>query len=361
MNATTQAASAVRVPPAFARYGPAIREALRRKIPASASELSATHRYYMGWQDAAGVEVAAAEGKRLRPTLALLAAEASGGTIDAALPIAVALEYVHNFSLIHDDLEDEDRFRHHRPTVWVVWGRSKAIVSGNAMLKVADLAAKELTDAGLDVQSALAIQGQLVAAYLTMMEGQFLDLWYEGRRHATVAHYHDMIERKTGALIAASMELGSRTAFGVADASDRAPIHSASTVALMRELGRTFGAIFQVRDDALGVWGDIHTGKPVGGDILRRKKSLPAVHAMGAATGAAKARLDQVYGSDDVTPPDVEDVLGIMDETGSRRYCESVCASRWAAGREIVDRLDAPEQFLRDLTEIGDYLLERES
>lgn len=360
MNATTQAASAVKVPPAFARYGTMIREALRNKVRAGGSELNATHRYYMGWQDAHGAEIDGAEGKRLRPTLALLAAEASGGNASAALPIAVALEYVHNFSLIHDDLEDEDRYRHHRPTVWVVWGRAKAILSGNAMLKVADAAATELTDIGLDQRSALAIQGKLVAAYLTMMEGQFLDLWFEDRRQVSLAEYFDMIERKTGALIASSMELGSLAAVAEADTRDAPPMHLAD-VGMMHELGRTFGAIFQVRDDVLGVWGGSSTGKPVGGDILRRKKSLPAVHAMGAASGAAKSRLDEVYASADASPPDIEDVLGIMEETGSRGYCESVCESRWATGREILRHLDAPDRFVRDLTEIGDYLLERES
>ena len=337
-------------PEAFSRYRSIIQTELRRAIDRYQGCVFGTQRYYMGWETKSGQAIDSPGGKRLRPTLTLLAAEATGGTVDRALPIAIALEYVHNFSLIHDDLEDRDRFRHHRPTIWVVWGDAAAIISGNAMLKVADGAAKDLVNRGVSPQLAARLQHQLVKAYLTMMEGQFLDLWYENEPDVSISQYFDMVARKTGALIEAAMRLGS----GAASADSE-------RVNAMSEIGKEIGKVFQVRDDILGIWGGASTGKPVGADIARRKKALPAIHALNNTKRAAKRKLDAIYRlppSDDIP---VEDVLEIMDDTGTRGYCQRVCETHWNNAQAKLRHVSIPENYREDLNEIGTYLLERES
>lgn len=337
-------------PEVFSRYRSTIQSALHDAIDRFNGCIYTTHRYYMGWETRTGEQIDSPGGKRLRPTLTLLAAEATGGTIECALPIATALEYVHNFSLVHDDLEDRDRFRHHRPTIWVVWGDAAAIISGNAMLKIADNAAKQLVDRGLSEQLAAELQHQLVKAYLTMMEGQFLDLWYENEREVSIAQYFDMVSRKTGALIEASMRLGT----GAADAE-------IDQRRAMSEIGVEIGKVFQVRDDILGIWGGASTGKPVGADIKRRKKALPAIHALNHAKRSAKQKLDAIYRGESSDDVPVEDVLEIMDETGTRGYCQRICESHWRNAQAKLRQMSIPENYRQDLNEIGTYLLERES
>lgn len=341
------------IPAAFDRYRPAIQEALREFLQHFTSPIHSTHRYYMGWEDAGGNPSDSIGGKRLRPTLALLAGEAMGGSIERAMPIAVALEYVHNFSLIHDDLEDRDEYRHHQPTIWYLWDDATAIISGNAMLKVADFAAKQLTQQGVSQTVAIALQHRLVATYLRIMEGQFLDLKYETVRDVTVPEYFQMVARKTGALITASMELGARTAEQSRDIKDE--------IATITAMAKQLGAVFQIRDDVLGVWGGEPTGKPVGSDILRKKKSLPAIHALNNARNAAKAKLHAIYQGDTSSPTEVEDVLEIMDDVGTREYCQTVCERHWENAEGLLDTLNISDEFRRDLKEIGTFLLERES
>lgn len=341
------------IPAAFDRYRPAIQEALREFLQHFTSPIHSTHCYYMGWEDARGNPSDSIGGKRLRPTLALLAGEAMGGSIERAMPIAVALEYVHNFSLIHDDLEDRDEYRHHQPTIWYLWDDATAIISGNAMLKVADFAAKQLTQHGVSQTVAIAMQHRLVATYLRIMEGQFLDLKYETVRDVTVPEYFQMVARKTGALITASMELGARTAEQSRDIKD--------DVATITAMAEQLGAVFQIRDDVLGVWGGELTGKPVGSDILRKKKSLPAIHALNNARNASKAKLHAIYQGDTSSPTEVEDVLEIMDDVGTREYCQTVCEQHWENAEGLLDTLNISDEFRRDLKEIGTFLLERES
>ncbi|MCS5641671.1 MAG: polyprenyl synthetase family protein, partial [Dehalococcoidia bacterium] len=187
------------LPEFFSRYESRIDEALRTELSGLDPDIYNIHRYYMGWQEIDGTDSRATGGKRMRPTLAMLAADAVGGDLERATPIAVALEYVHNFSLIHDDLEDMDRMRHHRPTVWAVWGKPAAIISGNAMLKIADQAVWKLRSIGVEDSIALEAEAELTQQYLKMMEGQYLDISFETEKSVSVLQYLDMIERKTGA------------------------------------------------------------------------------------------------------------------------------------------------------------------
>lgn len=339
------------LPMFFARYQPVIDGALRGELDGCKSLLNATHRYHMGWADSCGNDLVATEGKRLRPTIAMLGADAVGGDVELVVPVAIALEYIHNFSLIHDDIEDQDRYRHHRPTIWVVWGEPVAIVSGNYMLKVADRAARELLNRGLELETSIGAQRLIVEAYLKMMEGQFMDISFEGQTEVSIDEYLTMIERKTGALIQASLHVGGLVAGnGHAD--------TAITDGL-RFVGYEFGRLFQIRDDILGVWGSDKTGKPVCGDIYNKKKSLPAIHALSASKGAAAARIRDIYLKTELCDDDVQTVLEIMDAAGTYEFCDSMSTEHWYAAEKMIHQMAIKAEVKRDFSELGEFLVER--
>ena len=348
------------LPAFFARYQDRIDAALRAELSdfscsnESVTDIYDIHRYYMGWQEIDGTHTASLGGKRMRPTLAMLAADAVGGDLDRATPIAVALEYVHNFSLIHDDLEDMDRVRHHRPSVWAVWGESAAIVSGNAMLKIADAAAWKLRAAGVHEPVALEAEAVLTDHYLKMMEGQYLDIFFETEVSITVDQYLDMIERKTGALIEASIYLGGLVA--PASGPDRKKANA------LKEIGYELGRIFQIRDDILGVWGGEATGKPVGADIKRKKKALPAVHALSTSEGTSAKRLNEIFQTEgDLDEEDVHVVLEVMEKLGTQEYCQSMAEEMWLTGRRMIESLGLSGGASAEFIELGEFLLVRES
>jgi geranylgeranyl diphosphate synthase type I len=342
------------LPDFFTRYQNRIDEALRAELNNLEPDIYDIHRYYMGWQEIDGSDSNSTAGKRMRPTLAMLAADAVGGDLERATPIAVALEYVHNFSLIHDDLEDMDRVRHHRPTVWTIWGEPAAIVSGNAMLKIADAAAWKLRSVGVDHAVALEAEAELTIQYLKMMEGQYLDISFETENNVSVDQYLDMIERKTGALIEASIYLGSLVA------PSTGPDRQKATA--LKAIGYDLGRIFQIRDDVLGVWGGEATGKPVGADIKRKKKALPAVHALSTSTGATAQRLNQIFRTeDDLEQEDVHVVLEEMENLGTQDYCQSMAEQRWDDCERMIKSLELSGTTAREFTELGEFLLVRES
>jgi geranylgeranyl diphosphate synthase type I len=303
-------------------------------------------RYHMGWEDAHGAP-AVQTGKRLRPMLCLLSCEALGGDPQAAVPVAAALELVHNFSLVHDDVQDRDRVRHGRDTVWALWGDAQAINAGDALLA---LAHHSLAKSGLPAETVVQCAGLLAERTLEMVGGQVMDIEFESRTDVSEEEYLAMVSRKTGALFDASLVLGALAA--------GAPL---TAVGALGRCGRSLGVAFQVRDDALGVWGEERrTGKASGADIRRRKKSLPAVYAFARADGGQGAQLARIYSQDDVSDADVEWVLGLMDALGAQAYCATVAGNqRDAALRELQSAGLTPEGA-RELRETADFLLSRD-
>ena len=307
-------------------------------------------RYYMGWVDVNGEPCAGAEGKYLRPTLCLFACDATGGALRQAMPAAVALELIHNFSLIHDDIQDKDETRHHRKTLWAVWGVPKALVAGNILRITADAALESLRAQGLDRRRILPVVNQLTQAYLEMIEGQYLDISFEGQRDVGLNRYLDMIARKTGALIRCSFTIGA-----LIGSDDPA------AAAAFRESGKALGFIFQVRDDILGVWGDeASTGKPVGADIRRKKNSFPVVYAMSEAKGAAKRRLLEIYRKDEPGDADVEDVLQILDGVNTRGYAHALAAEHGEIALNALSAVELGGKALGEVEDLIEFLLVRE-
>ncbi len=337
------------MPGMFAEYRADIGAALRAALQ-NDDQIYTLLRYYMGWVDPDGAPTSGMEGKYLRPTLCLFSCEAIGGRRGQAMPAAAALELIHNFSLIHDDIQDRDETRHSRKTLWAIWGIPKALVAGNALRIVADSTLDKLQCAGLPASRSLAVVNQLTQAYLEMIEGQYLDISFEGHSEISLTQYLDMIARKTGALIRCSFTMGALIGSPHLEVSDA-----------FRESGRALGFIFQVRDDILGIWGDEEsTGKPVGADIRRKKNSFPAVYAMAQAEGVDKRHLLSIYGKDELTDSDVGDVLHIMDGLNVREYAHALAAEEGELAVDALATVEMDERARQEYKNLVEFLLYRE-
>ncbi len=259
-----------------------------------------------------------ARGKRLRPLLGLLAYHSLTGNYDAALPGAAAVELGHNFSLVHDDIEDADRERRHRPTLWAIWGIPLAINAGDALFALSRLALYRLLDDGFSEKRVLELMRVYDETCLALCEGQYLDIIFERQEDVTVDAYLAMIGKKTAALLGASVQAGAILATDDAD-----------VVEAYRHFGHDLGMAFQMADDVKGTfWASSETGKPEAGDVRRRKKTLPLVWALEHAADADRARLREIYAhggpNDDAMSDElVADVLAILERCGARDHALS--------------------------------------
>ncbi|HKW77670.1 MAG TPA: polyprenyl synthetase family protein [Candidatus Limnocylindria bacterium] len=257
-------------------------------------------------------------GKRLRPLLCMLVFESLGGDGTRVLPVGAAVELLHNFTLIHDDIEDQDPRRHHRPTVWSVWGVPQAINAGDGMYAISRLALQRLRRQGFPAERVLDVSSMLDQTCVRVCEGQFLDISFESRTDVTGERYRAMAARKTGALFAASTH-----APAVLATDDRA-VHDG-----FARFGAELGQSYQAHDDVQGIWATSdRTGKVEMNDLVKRKKSLPVALGFERASPKMRAELDALF-----TPPaplateNVERIRAILDELEVRAIVE----------REIVD------------------------
>ncbi len=338
------------LPSVFGRYQESIDSALRDRLTRTGSFIYSMLRYAMGWSDTNGASVSAPQGKALRPTLCLLTCEAVSGEYERALAPAVAIELIHNFSLIHDDIQDRDEYRRHRPTLWRVWGEARALTAGNVMRVVADSSLQGLCGDSQSLGEIVAVNRVINEASLQMIEGQYLDVAFEGRSDIGMREYIRMISRKTGALIRTPMHVGA--IMGTEDSK---------TIERFRECGRSLGYVFQIRDDVLGIWSkETITGKPVGADIRRRKNSLPIVHAMAHANRTQKQTLGAIYAREAVRDVDVDTVLDIMDSLGTEAYANSLAAEYCERALEQLAGVEMPSGPRADIEELATFLLVRQ-
>ena len=252
-------------------------------------------------------------GKRLRPLLFALLYEALAGDVAPGLPAAAAIELLHNFTLIHDDIEDQDPTRRHRPTVWSVWGVPQAINAGDGMFAASRLAAHRLRDRGVPAERVLEFAYLLDRACVQVCEGQFLDISFESRTDVTAERYRAMVVKKTGALFSAAAEAAAVLA------SDDPDLR-----ATLVRFGTDFGEAFQAHDDVLGIWGTSErTGKVEMNDIAKRKKTLPVVMAFERAAPRVRATLEELYaGSPPLATGVVERVRDVLDDLKVREVIE---------------------------------------
>jgi len=250
-------------------------------------------------------------GKRLRPLLCMLVFEALAGAHPAqrVLPAAAAIELLHNFTLIHDDIEDQDPARHHRPTVWSVWGVPQAINAGDGMYAVSRLAVQRLRKLGFPPERILDFASLMDQTCVRVCEGQFLDISFESRTDVTADRYRVMAARKTGALFAASAHSAAMLA------SDDPSVREQ-----LARFGEEFGQAFQAHDDLLGIWATTErTGKVEMNDLVKRKKTLPVVLAFERSSPRVRAQLDELFAPQAPLPAEnVDRIRQVLDDLGVR-------------------------------------------
>jgi geranylgeranyl diphosphate synthase type I len=327
-------------------FAPALRDAVRRLDPATHAIAS----YHLGFTDLDGKPTPdGGGGKAVRPVLATLSAQAAGAPAEVGLPGAVAVELVHNFSLLHDDLMDGDTTRRHRRTVWSAWGAAAAILTGDAMLT---LAQEVLLDSGSAYAPAAA--RLLAAATRELVRGQVADLAFERRTDVGLAECLRMAGDKTGALLSASAAIGAVLAGAPAALTDA-----------LAGYGTAVGLAFQLVDDVLGIWGDpATTGKPVYSDLRSRKKSLPVTYAVEHGGRELAAWL-----ADDATDPDSTDpdeaelrrVAGLVDAAGGRAWALAEADRQMRHGHRLLADAAVPPGPRAELVSLAQFVVTREA
>jgi geranylgeranyl diphosphate synthase, type I len=290
-------------------------------------------RYHLGLDGVDGPR-----GKRMRPLLGLLAYASIAGEHTRALPGAAAVELGHNFSLVHDDIEDGDVERRHRPTLWTVHGVAQAINTGDLIFSLSRVALHRLTDLGFPDRTVLRLMRLYDETCVALCEGQYIDIATSASDEPmTVDLYFDMIGRKTAALIAGSIEAGAVLA-----------TDDDEVISRYRRFGWALGLAFQLNDDLLGIWGlEDKTGK-VPTDVARHKKTLPVLYAFEHADPADRDRLAALYRLTDPTEPDIREIVAILDRTGAQAYTRTE-AQRWRdTCLAELDGLEAVDSAARD-------------
>ena len=311
-----------------------LQQAVRRSKDFGNTRLYDMLAYHMGWQKSG--KIAKLRGKRIRPLLVLLVCSAAGGDWSRALPGAAAVELIHNFSLIHDDIEDDSPLRRGRPTVWVKWGIPQAINTGDAMFALAHLEAVRLAET-VDLSVAIKAVEILQSTCLHLTQGQFLDLSYELRLDLSVEDYWPMVEGKTAALIAASTELGALAAFSDIRVSDK-----------YRQFGRSLGLAFQVQDDILGIWGNSSlTGKSNQSDLVTGKLTLPIIYGLSrSGEFAARWKLGPIQ------PAELPGIIALLEREGGKDFTIAQADQLIAQSLSTLEKLHpvgVEGQALKDL------------
>lgn len=320
---------------------PAMIEAVGRL----SSSLAVLVRYHFGWVDSAGAPVPnPRHGKGIRPTLALLSAEAVGAAAEVALPGALAVEIVHNFSLVHDDIIDNDPERRHRATVWKTFGAGDAIIAGDAMML---LGLELLLDRPTPPRVAAA--ADLAEATASMIAGQHMDMSFYRSEAVDVDLCWEMVSLKTGALLAHASAVGAI----LAGAPEQ-------TVRRLRSFGLELGRGFQAIDDLLGIWGDPSvTGKPAGNDLRERKKSIPVAVAL-ASDSPAGTRLADLYARERLDDDGIEAAAALVEEAGGREATVSAARDCMQRAADALRGADIDQQVARELEDLAAFVVDRD-
>ncbi|WP_425474061.1 polyprenyl synthetase family protein [Streptomyces qinzhouensis] len=329
-----------------AMSAPVLRAAVDRLV----SPMDTVAAYHFGWIDAQGRPADGDGGKAVRPALALLSAEAAGAPPEAGVPGAVAVELVHNFSLLHDDLMDGDEQRRHRDTVWKVHGPAQAILVGDALFALANEVLLELGT----VEAGRATR-RLTTATRKLIDGQAQDISYEHRERVSVEECLEMEGNKTGALLACAVSIGA--VLGGAD--DR-------TADALERYGYHLGLAFQAVDDLLGIWGDPDaTGKQTWSDLRQRKKSLPVVAAL-AEGGEASRRLGELLAADakssdfdSFSEEEFATRAALIEAAGGREWTSQEARRQHTIAIEALDAVDMPGRVREQLVALADFVVVR--
>jgi len=321
--------------------GPAISAAVERLSP----EVRLVASYHLGLTDSGGRPSTRTAGKALRPALALLSARAAGAAPERGVPAAAAVEFVHNFSLLHDDIMDGDTERRHQPTAWTVYGVGAAILAGDALLALAqDLLLEGPAPQGLWASRCLS------AAVQRLIAGQGADLAFERRDDVTLDECRQMAGDKTAALMACACSIGA--------------IYVGAPAAMAMGLagfGAHMGLAFQLTDDLLGIWGAPEiTGKPVRSDLRTRKKSLPVVAALTSDTGPGRDLGVLLAQPEPLSEDELIRAAGLVEAAGGREWAESEADSALASADKCLAETDMPEDVRAEFAAIAEFITARQ-
>lgn len=319
-------------------------EAELKAIAASAkieddSSLQEMLSYHMGWNEGHGK----AQGKRIRPLLVLLSTLACGGEWQRSLPAAAAVELIHNFSLIHDDIEDNSEYRRGRLTLWKKHNLPLALNAGDGMFTLAFIALQR-SSPQISQEAVISAYRVLADTCLALTKGQHLDISFESEEVVSVEKYLQMIEGKTGALLAGSAQIGALLASA-----------SPETTNLFRELGRNLGLAFQIQDDLLGIWGDpAVTGKSAASDLTARKKSLPILFGL-----EKNLEFAQIWRSQEINEQTAPALAQVLTNEGALDYTQKQAGHYTRLALDIFTQLPEKNSAVLALEELANLLLKR--
>jgi geranylgeranyl diphosphate synthase type I len=302
--------------------------------------------YHLGWVDREFQPATVKAGKRIRPLLCLLVTMAGGSDWRKAVPGAAGVELLHNFTLIHDDIQDASPTRRGRPTLWQTWGANLAINSGDAMFALAHISLARLIEYGVPAETIVRSIRRMDETCVTLTKGQHQDMSFENQQTVTVDEYLEMIDGKTAALLSYSTELGAL----VAGCDEATTNHYAN-------FGQDLGLAFQVRDDILGIWGDESViGKSAATDIVTRKKSLPVLYGL-----SKSAELRHLYWESGQDTAFVKRVIQILDDVGAREYAMGYEEKHARSAVEHLSAAAGQSEGLEALSQLSELLLNRKA
>ncbi|WP_158894031.1 polyprenyl synthetase family protein [Amycolatopsis anabasis] len=341
------------IPPAVGLKAPEILErarclvepVLRESVGQLPGSMSRALGYQLGWCDEHGAPVRAGRGKGVRPALAVLSAEAVGGRAEDAVRAAAAVELVHNFSLVHDDIMDGDATRRHRPTVWAAFGVPIAVLAGDALLALA----MRVLAASSSPGAARGTRG-FAETLMELLAGQGADLDFEERAEVGCAEYVAMAGGKTAALMGYACAAGAL--FGGADEAG---------VGCLRRFGRHLGLAFQMVDDLLGIWGDpAVTGKPARSDVRSKKKTFPVISALASDSSAGQALADWYRRAGRIDEEEVRMAVRWIEQAGARERTEAEAQRHLGLALRALDTANPPPRTAAELCALAHLATRRD-
>jgi geranylgeranyl diphosphate synthase type I len=327
------------------RYFPSLDAEMRRVVDSAppAPDFDTLLKYPLGWVDQQNQPYNQPTGKRIRPLVLLLCTEASGGDWQKALPAAAAVELLHNFTLLHDDIQDKSPTRHGRPTVWKVWGNANAINAGDALFTLAYCALQGLQTT-TPAEIVLRVWRVFNETMLALTRGQHLDMRFEQVDSVQTDEYITMIGGKTASLLGACAQIGALVGS-----------HDVARAQHFHDFGINLGIAFQIHDDILGIWGDPSvTGKSAATDIKSKKKSLPVLYGL-----EKSAKLRAVYANPRFTAADVREAVALLDKAKARQHTEQLENDYYQKALAALDQAKPEGSAGEQLRGLAEWLFQR--
>lgn len=284
-------------------------------------------------------------GKRIRPTLVLMAGDLFGKKVEELMHLALAVEVFHNFTLLHDDIMDEAPLRRGKDTVHKKWGRDIAILSGDVMM----VKAYEFL-----AQSDAAILPQLLSLFnqtaIEVCEGQQMDMNFEEQTEVSITDYIRMIELKTAVLLAAALKMGAIASGALASDADS-----------IYDFGRNIGIAFQIQDDFLDAYADPEKfGKQVGGDILQNKKTYLLLTAIQEANESQTERLNDLLSNNSDSQSKIEQMIALYDELNVPQLTQNAMQDFFEKGMQSLEKIEVSAEAKKELIDLAKMLMWRE-